>query len=180
MKRYIILQSVILMLFITLGFTACSVNTAVYTPEQSHSYGFNVDEKGVLKNPPSDKARIYIMRENAFKGAMISYNIFYQYEPKTDTSNKLIVEKDAYKNNIMGNLSRGLKFYRDFDADKPLLLIAGTETKSYVIFTPQQSKIYCLEGTIEMGAWVGRPNLNFVDKTRCETLYLKTKPKELH
>lgn len=31
-----------------------------------------------------------------------------------------------------------------------------------------------------MDAWVGRPNLKFVDKTRCETFYLKTKPKELH
>lgn len=180
MRRYVLPQSVALVLFIALGFTACSVNTAVYTPEQSHSYGFNGDEKSVLKNPPSDKARVYVLRENAFKGAVISYNIFYQYEPKTDASNKLIVEKDAYKNNIMGKLSRGLKFYKDFDTDKSLLLIAGIETNSYVIFTPQQNKIYCLEGTIEYGALVGRPNLKFVDKTRCETLYLKTKPKELH
>ena len=169
--------------FVAFGFTACSFpkepNQVVYAPEHS-VHSFSVANNSVLRNPPENKARIYALRESRFAGSGISYNIFYQYEPRLDSANKLIVEKAAYKDNTMGMLKSGTKFYKDFEVGKPLLLIAGTERNSYLIFTPKENQIYCIEGTIEAGNWAGRPNLKFIDKARCETLYLKTKPKELY
>ena len=166
----------IFMAFVAFGFTACAnVAREVYTPEQSENYGFNVSGESVLKNPPENKARVYIMRESKFAGSAISPNHYYQYEPKLDATNKLIIEKQAYINNVIGKLSNGLKIYKDFDTGKPLLIVAGGGwyAKTYIVFTPQAGKIYCING--KMGIING-----FFNKEQCETLYLKTKPKELY
>lgn len=177
MKRLFFIQ-IVALAFVALGFTACAnVAREVYTPEQSQNYGFNVADDSVLKNPSSDKARVYVMRKWKYQGwAITSLNYYYQYEPKLDTQNKLIIEKDGYIDNVMGKLSNGVKFYKDFDTDKSLLIIAGGggwTAQTYVVFTPQAGKIYCINGIY------GIIN-GFIDKEKCEKLYLKTKPKELH
>lgn len=176
MKRLVSIQLVALA-FMALGFTACGPTAVrdIYTYEQSQSYGFNVADDSALKNPPSDKARVYVMRAWKFASGAISINYYYQYEPKLDAQNKLIVEKDAYINNLMGKLSNGIKFYKDFDIGKSLLIVAGGgwSAKTYIVFTPEAGKIYCINGIY------GIIN-GFINKKQCEKLYLKTKPKVLH
>lgn len=175
MKRLFSVQIVALAL-VVLGFTACGANVAreIYTPEQSQNYGFNVADDSALKNPPSDKARVYVMREWE-QDNIFPFKYYYQYEPKLNAKNKLVIEKSAYINNLMGKLSNGANFYKDFDTGKSLLITAGGgwSTKTYIVFTPQAGKIYCING--KSGTIQG-----FVNQEQCEKLYLKTKPTTLH
>ena len=138
----------IFMAFVAFSFTACVTrpNQVVYTPEQSESFGFNVDEGSNLSNPPENKARVYAIRRRGFNAWGLSFYMYYQYEPKLNAKNRLIVEKDIFQQNIAGYFSNGSHFYMDFNTDKPLLLIAGRESLSYIVFTPKAGKIYCIEG----------------------------------
>ena len=160
--------------FVAFGFTACVTrpNQVVYTPEQNN-YGFNVDEGSNLANPPENKARVYAIRRGGAYGFAVFYNMYYQYEPKLNAKNKLIVEKDIFQQNLVGGFSNGARFFMDFDAGKPLLLIAGAESLSYIVFTPKSGKIYCVEGQPKMGWWLARFNIKFIDKRRCQKIWSK-------
>lgn len=161
--------------FLALLFTACSPTRVVYTPEQSAKFAFNVSESSALQNPAADKARIYALRASSFKGVLINYSLYYQYNPNINAQNQWVNEQSVYMNEIKQNnfglMSSGTGYVKDFEPGKPLLLIGSTETYSYIVFTPEAGKIYCVEGSLKFGWWAGRPNVNLINQARCESLY---------
>lgn len=174
MKFYLIVS-----IFVAVFFVACGsggkLNQFVYTLEQSKERGFNVSQDSVLKNPPAGKTRIYAIREAEFMGRGISYNLFYQYNPNLDAQNRLMIERDFYKDNVIGYLKNGTRHFKDLEAGKPLLLLAGKESiHSYIVFIPEADKIYCIQAKGHNSGFFYL-NLNFVGRTTCEMLYKKTK-----
>lgn len=151
-------------------------NQKLYTNAQSAEFGFvELDEKGILHNPPSQKARIYVVRGKEFVGAKVDYEVLYQYEPNITPNikgqNEPIIDENALKNNILCTIHNASKCFKDFEADKTLLLFAGLETNSYIVFTPQAGRIYCIQGSVILGLNQARPNLTLIDKASCERLY---------
>ena len=111
--------------FVAFIFVACNTYTprvveATYTLDESAKFGFNFAEDSDIKNPPIDKARVFIVRERKSIGR--PYYIFYQYDPTMDENNKPINEKDKYKDNLIGLLTRkGSVFVRDFEPNRVLM-----------------------------------------------------------
>lgn len=161
--------------FLALLFTACVVtpNRAIYNGDSSDTYAFNVGGNSALQNPPADRARVYIISSPNFKESnQWIFRLYFQYNP-TIQEGKLIEQRAKYINNEVTKIVSGTKLSYDFEPNKPLLLIVGNETMSYLLFTPKAGKIYCTEGEPVMGWAMARFNLKFVDKSRCETLYLQ-------
>ena len=167
--------------FILLGFslaffTACipasTPNTITYTLEQSENLGFNVPENSVLENPPSNKIRIYGLREHIIRHIGVSYDLYFQYNPSINSLNYLKAKKYELLN-FIGSFTNGAKFFDDLDADKPIMLMSMTEKPSYLNFTPQAGRIYCVKGGVGVGNFGARPNLEFLGKETCEKLYEK-------
>lgn len=155
-------------------FTACAVtpNRVVYLDDKSDIYAFNVEQNSTLQNPPADKSRVYVIRPSKFEGRAIANNLYFQYNPKL-SGDQVIIEKAKYKDNIAANVFNGSKTHYDFEPGSPLLLIIGSEKPSYIVFTPKAGKIYCTEGESVAGWWIGRFNLKFIDRVRCEEIYAK-------
>ena len=155
-------------------------NHLFYTSEQSDKFAFeSSDENDILQNPPPNKARIYGVRSKDYIGEKVDYVVFYQYEPIIEPNikgqNEPIMEAKSYQGNIFGKFINASKFYKDFDANKLLILFSELETNSYLIFTPKAGKIYCVQGTIILGLHKARPNLNLIDKASCKRIYEELK-----
>ena len=151
-------------------------NHLFYTSEQSDEFAFeSSDKNGILQNPPPNKARIYGVRSKDYLGEKAVYKVFYQYEPKIEPNikgqNEPIIELNAYENDVFGTFANASKFYKDFDAGKPLLLFTQTETQAYIIFTPRPKRIYCVQSAVILGLHKARANLKLIDKASCERIY---------
>ena len=164
-------------LILALVFAACAsserLNQLVLSPEQSSKKGFTAEQGSTLKNPASGKTRIYAIRQNAEQGKDIAYPLYYQYEPTIENGELTIEELD--ENATIGVLKNGTSYSRDLDAGKPLLLFTGKDSfTSYVVFTPEADKIYCVRASVqnESGLY-DNLNLELVDKKRCEKLFGK-------
>ena len=170
---------IIIALLINLAFGAylLSSNQRLYSKSESDKFGFEVSENSVLQNPPAGKARIYALRTKEYIGASVSYELYYQYNPTISVNIKgqsePLIDKNAYERNVVGKFSNESKFFKDFDAGKALLLLSTLETHSYIVFTPKAGRIYCVKGSIILGLNKARPNLEFIGKDECETLYKK-------
>lgn len=111
-----------------------TLNHLFYTSEQSDEFAFeSSDKNGILQNPPPNKARIYGVRSKDYLGEKAVYKVFYQYEPKIEPNikgqNEPIIELNAYENNVFGTFANASKFYKDFDAGKPLLSLLKQKHK---------------------------------------------------
>lgn len=146
-------------------------NQLVYTPQDSAYIGFNVDGNSRLSNPPKDRARIYFGRASSFIGVAISYKAYFAYNPQAAFGGYL-VNKDMAQGSF-GELSSGAKFVADVGVGAPLVVFGNTEEISYLVFTPMAGRVYCIEGEVIAGNFIGRPNLKFVDRVRCEKLFEK-------
>lgn len=159
-------------------FAACAstqkLNQTVLNPEQSAKKGFVVEDESVLKSPSAGKARIYIVRQSQEDGKDIAYPLFFQYEPVLDEQDILEVDEDIdSEENTIGELKNGTRYSKDLDAGKQLLLITGKEgLQSYLVFTPEADKIYCIEASVYNESKLHDTlTLDFIDKKKCETLY---------
>ena len=150
-------------------------NHIIYSQMQSEEFGFVAGKNEPLQNPPPNKVRIYGVRSRDFIGEKASYEAFYQYEPQIEPNIKgqiePVISQSAYIGNIFGKFSNASKFYKDFEAGKPLLLLAELETNSYIVFTPSAGRIYCVQGAIILGLHKARPNLKLINKAQCERIY---------
>ncbi len=155
-----------------------SPNHLFYTQKESE-FAFNVGENGILQDPPPNKARIYAVRGKDFVGERVNYELFYQYEPRVEPNikgqNELVIERNAYESNVLGILRNASAIYADFEADKPLLLLATLETNSYIVLTPRAGRIYCVQSSVILGLNKARPNLKLVNKAQCEKIYSAVK-----
>ena len=169
----------ILLVNLTLGAHLVNSNQRLYNEKESQNLGFEVSQNSILNNPPAKKARIYVMRKKEYVGANVTYELYYQYNPKISPNikgqNEAFIDKNIYKYNIFGKLANKSKFFMDFEVGKPLLLLSKLETHSYVVFTPQAGRIYCVQGSIILGLNNARPNLEFISKDQCERLYKEIK-----
>ena len=119
-----------------------------------------------------------------------SYYIFYQYDPTMDENNKPINEKDKYKDNLIGLLTRkGSIFVRDFEPNRVLMFKKNSkmdfaywagfsfftlaedemDRKSYWLFTPEAGKVYCIMPIILRNTAVSKDEY-FLNKESCEKL----------
>ena len=147
-------------------------NQLVYSPQDSAYLGFNVDGASRLSNPPSDRARIYFGRASSFVGVAISYKAYFAYNPPANGYGGYRIHKDMAQGSF-GELSSGARFVADVGVGAPLVIFGNTEEISYLIFTPMAGRVYCIEGEVIMGNFIGRPNIKFVDRMRCEVLFKK-------
>ncbi len=176
---------------VAVGITACadSVIEVAYTPEESAKLGFNFDEGSDFKNPPADKARVFLVREKKTTGFIYSYYIYYQYNPTMDENNKPINEKDKYEDNLIGLLTNGSILVRDFEPNKPLmfkrnlkmnfwywvyfgiptLMQDSVNRKSYWLFTPDAGKVYCVAPVLFVSPSESKDKF-FLNKESCEKL----------
>ena len=150
-------------------------NHSIYTQKESEKFAFDADESGLFQNPPPNKARIYAVRGKDFVGERVNYELFYQYEPRVEPNikgqNELVIEPSAYESNVLGILRNASAIYSDFEADKPLLLLATLETNSYIVLTPRAGRIYCVQSSVILGLNKARPNLKLINKAQCEEIY---------
>lgn len=147
-------------------------NQLSYSTQDSEYLGFTVSGGSVLSNPPRDRARIYFGRKPSFIGVAISYKVHFAYNPPANGFGSYRVYKEMAQGDF-GTLSSGAKFVADVGAGVPLAVFASTEETSYIVFTPLAGRIYCIEGEVIAGNFIGRPNLHFADKVRCEALFRK-------
>lgn len=147
-------------------------NQLVYGAQDSAYLGFNIEGNSRLSNPPSDRARIYFGRASSFIGVAISYKAYFAYNPPANGFGGYRISKDMAQGSF-GELSSGAKFVADVGGSTPLVVFGNTEEISYLVFTPTAGRVYCIEGEVIAGNFIGRPNLKFVDRMRCEVLFGK-------
>ena len=73
-------KNLLLLGFVALVLIACAVSAVkIISPEASAKFGFNVTEESVFKNPPADKARVYIVRQKRFIGSAHGFPVYFLY-----------------------------------------------------------------------------------------------------
>ena len=102
----------------------------------------------------------------------ISYKVYFAYNPPTSAVASHRINKDMAQGSF-GELSGGAKFVVDVGVGTPLVVFGNTEEVSYLLFTPMAGRVYCIEGEVIAGDFIGHPNLKFVDRMRCEVLFGK-------
>lgn len=157
----------VLLLSGILLFCGCTSRN-VLTKEQSANFGFYVNGSSVLASPQSNIARIYIMRPNISFGAKISYTLAMEYDATLNEGGSVVYDNHA---DALGFLVRGSIFYVDVLPNKPIAIAARTTGSSYVVFTPEASKVYCLVGAVTDGFPLPQPNIKLVGRATCEELY---------
>lgn len=173
MKKFYKSVVIVVVALCGLYFSGCtSVNQLYYSPQISESLGFTVQGNSVLENPPPDRARIYFGRKGSFFGVAVVYKAYFAYNPPTDNKGRIRVTKSMAEGDF-GTLASGSRFVADVGVGTPLAIFSSTEETSYLVFTPMAGRVYCVEGEVVSGAFVGRPQLSFVDRMRCEALFRK-------
>ncbi len=138
-------------------FSGCaSINQLHYSPQESQQLGFTVSGQSALENPPPDRARIYFGRKGSLFGLAIVYKAYFAYNPPYDKYDQVRVSK-AIAQGDFGTLSSGARFVADVGVGVPLAIFAHTEATSYLVFTPMAGRVYCIEGEVISGAFIGRP-----------------------
>lgn len=158
----------LLVMGVLLFLVGCSQTRQVLSPQQSVSLGFNVDSSSVLKNPQTNVARIYIFRSSSLLGARARYTLSMEWNANLSDNGGI---KQANYQDSLGFMTRGTIFYVDVLPNVPIALSARTESSSYVYFTPQASKIYCLHTGTTQGFFINRPDLKLLNRSQCEQIY---------
>lgn len=164
-----LLASIILCFIIAGNFTACAVNKQRLNEAQSDFIAFNADGSFILSDPPSDKARIYFYRDNGKVGAYLGYTIRIIYAPRLNANS--VPNYDDYQDSL-GYLASGKTFFADIYAGHQVAIMAKTGAMSYIVFTPQKGKIYCIKGDMKNGLMMPSPNIVFVSKNVCEDAWI--------
>lgn len=97
---------------------------------------------GKIKAPPAGKGRIVFFRESTMLGAAISYKVRTGADGQT----------------VLGTLSAGSYFVVDADPGA-FTFTAATESKDAITLEVEEGEMYWVEGKIQAGAFVARPNL---------------------
>ena len=110
--------------------------------------------------PKQDRGLVYVYRPSSFVGGGVYYDIHV-----TNPSNPDF---------IAGELVNGS--YVQIDIPSGDSEIWGkTESKSSVTLDIKKGETYCVKGGVGIGFIVGRPNLEVVDMTTCQTEIVETK-----
>ena len=152
-----------------LFFSACSINKKFISLVKSKQICFISDGIYVLQDPPPGKARIYVFRDNSRIGSYVGYTLRIEYEPKLDSKGR--PNYDNYQDSL-GYMAVGKTFFADIWAGHLVALMTKTEAMSYLIFTPMEGQIYCIQGNMKNGWTMPRPNIVFVNKTTCEEAWI--------
>jgi len=104
-----------------------------------------------FKTPTEGKGMVYVYRPSSFIGGGVYYDV-------------------KNKNNddeVIGTLRNGGFISKEMTPGKKILW-AKTEATSTVAVDVKENDIVCIQGTVNMGLLVGRPDLKNVDKAVCE------------
>ncbi|MCD4757821.1 MAG: DUF2846 domain-containing protein [Arcobacteraceae bacterium] len=104
-----------------------------------------------FKTPTEGKGMVYVYRPSSFIGGGVYYDV-------------------KNKNNddeVIGTLRNGGFISKEMTPGKKILW-AKTEATSTVAVYVKENDIVCIQGTVNMGLLVGRPDLKNVDKAVCE------------
>ncbi len=112
--------------------------------------GFKIPEKG--------KGMVYVYRPSSFVGGAVYY----------DVKNK------NNSDEVIGTLRNGGFISKEMTPG-PKTLWAKTESTSTVPVIVKENEVVCVKGTVNMGFLVGRPQLDNIDNTTCQTEIKMTK-----
>ncbi|RDU64980.1 hypothetical protein CQA53_06990 [Helicobacter didelphidarum] len=155
--------------FSYLFFSACSINHEILSLIESKKVGFISDGSYVLQDPPKDKARIYVFRDNSPVGSYLGYTLRIQYDPELDSKGR--PDYHNYQDSL-GYMATARTFYADIWVGHRVAIMARTEATSYLVFTPMEGQIYCIKGNMKNGWSMPRPNIVFVGKRACEEAWI--------
>lgn len=110
--------------------------------------------------PKQDRGIIYVYRPESFVGGGVYYDIHV-----TNPSNPDF---------IAGELVNGSYVQIDIPSGENEIW-GKTESKSSVTLDVKKGETYCVKGSVGIGFFVGRPNLEVVDMATCKTEILETK-----
>lgn len=157
--------SLIFLCFFCVG---CAVNKQILNQKASELAGFSADGSFVLSDPPKDRARIYFYRDNSSIGAYLGFSIRIIYEPRLKNG---APKYDDYVDSL-GYLASGRTFFADIYAGRQVAIMAKTMAMSFIVFTPQKGKIYCIKSDMKNGALMPSPNITLVSKNVCEDAWI--------
>ncbi len=111
-----------------------------------------------FKTPSEGKGIVYVYRPSSFVGAGVYYDV------KNKTNN----------DEVIGTLRNGGFISKEMTPGKKIIW-AKTEATSTVTVDVKENDIVCVQGSVNMGLLVGRPDLKNVDKSVCEIEIKDTK-----
>lgn len=114
---------------------------------------------GKITAPAPGKGKVVFFRESKFQGSAISYKIRTGPEGAT----------------VLGQLGSGVYF--TVDADPGVFSFsAATEAKDTMTLEIEEGEVYWIEGKLQVGMWVGQPNLTPSNQATFEKFASKLKP----
>lgn len=117
--------------------------------------GAKGEKFGNFKLPSENKSMLYVYRPSSFVGGGVYYDI-----------NK--------NNEVIGTLRNGGFIEKEVVPTENIEIWAKTESKASVSLDMKPNETYCVKGGVGVGFFVGRPNLEIVDKTLCEKEIIDT------
>lgn len=114
---------------------------------------------GKITAPAPGKGKVVFFRESKFQGSAISYKIRTGPEGAT----------------VLGQLGSGVYFAVDADPGV-FSFSAATEAKDTMTLEIEEGEVYWIEGKLQVGMWVGQPNLTPSNQATFEKYASKLKP----
>ncbi|MDB5468634.1 MAG: hypothetical protein JWR84_194 [Caulobacter sp.] len=114
---------------------------------------------GKISAPAPGKGKVVFFRESKFQGSAISYKIRTGPEGAT----------------VLGQLGSGVYFAVDADPGV-FSFSAATEAKDTMTIEVEEGEVYWIEGKLQVGMWVGQPNLTPSNQATFEKYASKLKP----
>lgn len=114
---------------------------------------------GKITAPAPGKGKVVFFRESKFQGSAISYKIRTGPEGAT----------------VLGQLGSGVYFAVDADPGV-FSFSAATEAKDTMTLEIEEGEVYWIEGKLQVGMWVGQPNLTPSNQATFEKFASKLKP----
>jgi hypothetical protein len=114
---------------------------------------------GKITAPAPGKGKVVFFRESKFQGSAISYKIRTGPEGAT----------------VLGQLGSGVYFAVDADPGV-FSFSAATEAKDTKTLEIEEGEVYWIEGKLQVGMWVGQPNLTPSNQATFEKFASKLKP----
>ena len=121
--------------------------------------GAKGEKFGNFRIPSENNSMLYVYRPSSFLGSGIYYDIH---------------TNDNNKDEIIGTLRNGGFIEKEITPTENTEIWAKTESKASISLDVKPNEIYCVKGGVGVGFFVGRPNLELVDKALCEKEIIDT------